>query len=894
MSYLTATSNYSSPTRRLPRQASAFSLQLPVNSSQYAQESQSLKGKQSLPTFRPPPPSASKKLGSLISKFEALDAVNNYAETKAPVLGQLSYRNSTRFAIGATAVECPPRNLSLIFSPRPPSQGRYENLSSEDEYTVVEKDDVFTCPPYNTIAAIEKSEIGRLKRTSSIITNLSLPKAEVTRKPSARLLVEHLPSTVEVKNDRFKKQSIRDRIKFYGGGANMPSPAAVTQSPKKVNMKVSITRQISTDPATPLKQPKPELRSSKDQQSAKIGTWVSLNIGDTPSTILEDQSRMEEQQSAPGMQSTVAVHTPHSLPKSFAFKAPTSTPRAKVTTPGSAHDSPLRERRLTRSNLHRRTPISRPPSANGSFSLLPQSADRTTSAIRGSQAPHLNTPHFQREDEQRHENQVHERIGELYRAKSQERTNQSSIPLAEDTTPAIPINLKSRNIQLDGAASRRPSKIAGLRARFDNAQPRINVGRHDLPKSLLPLSPSKVNMRKGDTVTSTIAKPSSLLPRINTGLSMIMERTEKSCSESSTDVERSRLVSRHDSKPTIEENHQFDHSGQSLHIDGRNTPIFERQKHLLPPPRAEMATVETAIEMSGGIQDVQSTPQSPAIREHGSPPPFIDEIEPIVPLAFTANTLPIDVLTSLITNRVPTLTINEAQDLHFLRSPSFDNANTNLHIPKKRQGNINSIGIQSARTPFTKALISPVNEIKPLRIPRKRQSLIPQPSPSTKISPEGLPLPLPVSSHRLLMKSHAIEDRIKLFDKSDREVPRTPQLEKLLKDGPYLRSRRKAVAGIKLKSETKSRESVKQDGSIRKELSVDNIKAIVGDFQNVTAAVKDSKKDVRVDGDILSNMIIKEVDCEVVSPRPVRLAEMNRMVVLCRGKGEKVQNSGKL
>lgn len=50
------------------------------------------------------------------------------------------------------------------------------------------------------------------------------------------------------------------------------------------------------------------------------------------------------------------------------------------------------------------------------------------------------------------------------------------------------------------------------------------------------------------------------------------------------------------------------------------------------------------------------------------------------------------------------------------------------------------------------------------------------------------------------------------------------------------------------------------------------------------------RKDAGLDGaneSILRDMVVREVECEMISPKPVRLAEMNRMTMLCRGKVDK-------
>ena len=226
--YYSASSNYPSPTRKVQKQRSTYSLQ-PSTSwllsdtevGQYSQRN--LPG---IPSAKVPSASPKSRLVDLINMFESINAVSTLKTAVPAIEGGINDLNlSPRNAVDETTTKPPLRKLStIVFSPRPPSTGRYESVFFEDE-SPIEKDDVFTCPPQKSVGSVRITKLERAKRTPYPPKTSSNQVEELTQS-SNMLNITDAAAIIPAKGENinsFRKNSIKDRIRFYDGGSDLPT-----------------------------------------------------------------------------------------------------------------------------------------------------------------------------------------------------------------------------------------------------------------------------------------------------------------------------------------------------------------------------------------------------------------------------------------------------------------------------------------------------------------------------------------------------------------------------------------------------------------------------------------------------------------------------------------------
>ncbi|KAH8589683.1 hypothetical protein B0O99DRAFT_636378 [Bisporella sp. PMI_857] len=234
MSYYSSHSSYATPSRGSIQRASYYNS--PIHSRNYSSQERgglSERARYKVLLFRPPQ-HPSNRLGSLISRFEALDAVSRPVEIFEPKL--VPVQHSTSFLQsnikGGSQPNGHQRRLSTIFSPRPASQGRYENVFPEDE-SPPDKDDVFTCPPYHSVGSIKKSEILKLRQMPSL-TKVAVVQAQDPTKTVGRNALSECPAPSFHKvlpiRSNSREASIRDKIRFFDGGTDPRTPPGLFSS----------------------------------------------------------------------------------------------------------------------------------------------------------------------------------------------------------------------------------------------------------------------------------------------------------------------------------------------------------------------------------------------------------------------------------------------------------------------------------------------------------------------------------------------------------------------------------------------------------------------------------------------------------------------------------------
>ena len=206
MPYNTVNSYFHSPSRRNRRSKQTQSW--------HHLQSESV---QELPPQRP---RVSLGLVSMISKFEALDAISLPIKIQSlqPAPLQLS-RNSSRRQTGTKVSQI--RKLSSIFSPREKNTNSHDDIGSIDEFALGKGDYSSTV---DSIGAGSSPRRPRKLRKSQLSNKVD------TIKPYETLKAFHyqdggrqdtVVTTQGQSEGRWKKRrTIRDIIKFYDGGSN--------------------------------------------------------------------------------------------------------------------------------------------------------------------------------------------------------------------------------------------------------------------------------------------------------------------------------------------------------------------------------------------------------------------------------------------------------------------------------------------------------------------------------------------------------------------------------------------------------------------------------------------------------------------------------------------------
>ena len=316
----------------------------------------------------------SETLSSLISRFETLDAIGKPPVFKLPprrsrpvqappsavralkpvLESRLNVPLTERGESGAAAaksqsqtVEEPgliipsstqPRQLSTIFSPRPASQGWYENVFVGDESPIV-KDDVFTCPPYHSVGAAELGSLNaspsvlrveplelRVKerrdsvvdtdpivfehdslpntkqrysaaaanetpvlkgRRDSIVDSASVPKVATT--PKTNLIRQNsthktaLPRPVETSPAyqhhslaAKKEQTIKDRIRFYDGGISPSVSSSLSQPFPSLTLRSQMHSNNTTTPRREARYFLPRLSGKSNIHALKMAQETTI------------------------------------------------------------------------------------------------------------------------------------------------------------------------------------------------------------------------------------------------------------------------------------------------------------------------------------------------------------------------------------------------------------------------------------------------------------------------------------------------------------------------------------------------------------------------------------------------------------------------------------------
>jgi len=749
---------------------------------------------------------------------------------------------------------------------------------------------VFTCPPYNSVGSVKITELERLKRTPSppkaslFQGNKSIQKSE---KLSTTKGTTNLPSRRNENVEYFRRDSIKERIRFYDGGSDLPNPSSLKPGPKLANMR-SISSYHALDiPIAPSSVKVDNPRSSSKALAARKGnsgsSWKIDN--QPPSTRPDAQPRFNKQNAVSYRPLQTPSRAPFTASTSLVFKTPGSTEKSQTTGQGSAQKSdfsPLRERRLTRSSIPRKSPGSLPQSAQIGSSLLLRSTEGG-----GRSRSHLPQPSIERKQPPLEWKQVGEKVSELYRAKSHEITslypNQQIQRLRKVSPMKNSIDSAVRNMQVDGPGiSRKLSKIASLRALFDAKTPK-EMAVLDQPSEPFELvDATLLGIRKyvEEDLSHCLPLRHPLGP-IETELSVILERREQSSSMSmikdtqalqqENDVqEATKYETGTLSLPVQEYLQQNLHNLPFSRIDDRKSPREEnRPISLLTPSLSAQKLLLPSIEIHNPAREIFPNKS--------------------------------------VTPDLPVIPIEKAIDPDRTLTPLLPEG-ARLWVPKKRKTKASNSGKQVSAPPYVPTILSPLTEIKPLRILRERQSLIPQ---ATKLAAHDLSRSS--SPQRRQIKSKAIQERLKIFE---RRVPET-----LVKSDPSLRKgdlKNSTSPGqnLRLKRKSKGVEKPNPDISIRRVLSVDTINAIIVSFRAMEAATisvergtETTKAKLEPPKDAIEkiepvqwrepelagasgsksrlDMVIKEVDCEMVSPKPVRLTEMNRIMVLCGGKADK-------
>jgi len=221
------------PIMKLQRQHSAYSL--PPSSSRFYPDIESIQLSQNKKHIKPSlqlsPTNTKPKLGALISKFEALDASNKLSEIKSsPTVVLRPLNQSVGYKEGCTARTSPPRKLSTaIFSPRPLSTGRYENVFLEDE-SPIEKDDVFTCSTYKSIKSGKLTGLEILEDTPNPKKTPSFQRQDTSHKSNeSPRSIGNIRSLSREYCKKPRRGSIRDIIKFYDGSSDLLSSKCSSQ-----------------------------------------------------------------------------------------------------------------------------------------------------------------------------------------------------------------------------------------------------------------------------------------------------------------------------------------------------------------------------------------------------------------------------------------------------------------------------------------------------------------------------------------------------------------------------------------------------------------------------------------------------------------------------------------
>ena len=854
--------------------------------------------KPKLPLLRFEPTGSKSRLNNLISKFEALGAINRPSDT----IGLHKHMEmSPTCVVDGIITDHPLRKLStVIFSPRPPSTGRYENVFLEDE-SPVEKDDVFTCPPYNSVGSVKITKMERLKSTSSPPNTTSFPAEDASRDSNILSRVECMVQTPFRRDEsvnKFRRNSIKDRIRFYDGGSDLPNPSCLSQPlirgraiayyylgmpvPKVASKIPSLLYQDYAVPVTPGSVKKKDSRSSsKDFTSEKLNSRPPLQRNSQLSqTKLETHPHSKKHTSVSDRPPPAPFYSTSSVSKSLNFQTPGPTPKTPITGPGSdqrSDFSPLRERRLTRLSIPRKSPGS-----------LPRPTEKVTSEGRGK--GHISRPSIERRQPPQGWKQVGEKISELYREKSQNRNSMHSrhhtlgpsrVSLP-DLTQEKSICPPKCNTQVDGPAmSRKPSRISGLAKVFDDGIPDTKLSSSSLSTPLESFEVRPLKNKGIEDPSESLAFGTHLTTK-EMDLSVILERIEPSSSTSMIENTQPLPLDAEAQESVQDENWNL------------SLPIQDSLPQISSPP-----TVEDHRLFRG--ENGLISPLMPYVPVQLLIPPSIEiqttvreEVYPFTPL----------------TPAIDTIIMKDPNDPDRTLTPPLPE-DARLWVPRKRKATAEAATTLQVDIPQVATLLSPVDEVKPLRLPRERPSQIPR---ATKLANDDRSIPS--SPQRPRVKSKAIQDRIKLFERKVSEVVEKPA-GSLLKGS--LKSRINVVPNLRLKKISKNTEKLNTDLSIRRVLSADTINAIVAGFQAMEATTTGEKgitgkakalletpndtpetierKQRELDGaserKSQLDMVIKEAECEMVSPKPVRLSEKNRMMKLCRGKVDKTSRNKK-
>jgi hypothetical protein len=201
---------------------------------------------QEIPPSHPPPQTAllpvrnsSLNLFSIISKFEALDAVSLPYRVPALQPAPLQVSHNSARKTGGTGATGQLRKLSIIFSPenKTPVSRKSQNEPQENTHPRQERESIFT-EDENT-GTIKKSAVQRSSWRNRTRKNLSPRKSRSSLlgsgmgrsrsgSPVKKGLGAWSVGQMEVEGTAKKRgRSIKDMIRFYDGGTSLPPYCAI-------------------------------------------------------------------------------------------------------------------------------------------------------------------------------------------------------------------------------------------------------------------------------------------------------------------------------------------------------------------------------------------------------------------------------------------------------------------------------------------------------------------------------------------------------------------------------------------------------------------------------------------------------------------------------------------
>ena len=630
------------------------------------------------------------------------------------------------------------------------------------------------------------------------------------------------------------------------------------------------------------------VRKNNPRTSSKALTMKNLTSGLELQTEsqplhakLDDRITPRNQNLMIDRPSPIIGHSLCSVYMSPTPKTPGSKPKTQINGICSAQkvdSSPLRERRMTRSSIPRRSPSSFPRSKLVVSGSSPHSRNSIVSRGSGENPKQCAIAERKQPSEWK---KVGEIIGELYRMKSQEIFSLHEDHHKEEAdqlgqkcmTKEKPAKSPGFNKHATGPAiSRKQSKISSLKPLFNEYSHDTSRSQRHLVKSMDAVETGTLRSTNDpDNLSAGLGLMKSFSP-MHTDLSVILERGEKSSSTSMT--ENTGLLHRDD------EAHELLQSASQTISLSRNDILLQRSIHTLSENRETTQNeIHHIAPLTLSLFPQKLSLPSTEIEEQGQ--------ELIRPVISPTQDLPINILKAW-------------NDQDRLLTPSLPE-DTKLLVPKKRKVGTEAIRETRMKTPHVSTLLQPVSRVKPLQYPKIKPSLISENTNDT--------LPIPSSQQRLRMKSTTILDRMKLFERKDPDVCVKP--DEAMSKGCF-KVRTSRVPSLR-QVEPKGIEATNPNLPIRRVLSANTINAIVAGFHALETGGKDNAEEgqatleasknaleniepvvsqqAALDGTSTqisrSDIVIKKVECEMVSPKPVRLAEMTRMMMLCRGKADK-------